>query len=67
MKLKGIVRGSLEVSFVVGKGDVVREHFPPKREGERNDEKHEQGHLCYEEQEDLEQKPFSVRMKLDER
>lgn len=31
---------------------VVREHLPPQSEGERDDEEHEQPHLCHEEQED---------------
>lgn len=31
---------------------VLREHLPPQSEGKRNDEEHEQGHLCHQEQED---------------
>lgn len=32
---------------------VVREHLSPDGEGERDDEEHEQSHLCHEEEEDL--------------
>ena len=31
----------------------AREHPAPDREGQRDDEKHEESHLCYQEQEDL--------------
>jgi hypothetical protein len=32
--------------------NVVREHLPPQSEGKRDDEQHEETHLCYQEQED---------------